>query len=464
MEEEKDFSKSYEQKQDDLILEIGRAFKDYDEEGTEKLLLEYEKNVDERNKELYSKHREETKGEKVEERITEIQDKKEPQETDEILQEIERNIEKQPQSIKDMYEEVKKDFFLITENEDYRYLWTKKCNNKIMSWYEDKNNPGVWKARFLRYSNSDFQWKSLPGYRENGSFMKGDEKNSKHHYVQSAKLHKDIYKILNYIPIGGQIDLEKYIPTMKGKYGEDVEFRENYQEFNKESWRDIQQYTNFYHYWYENLNSKNRVITNQNFYQSLEERAKKSKYSNNIKQYIDTCLGGNKDPNIWFKDEKFKKVYADNISNAFEEIFTSINYPEDMQPDFSKEGESTYIKNEHDPRKPNINIEEYRVKNDEGDEIIFAMAHDSQGRVYIDNIYDPRVGFNSYGTLNEIVRMGYLVYKPEDYKDQAIGFSDKYKGKENGSYVEINKLWENDPIIKKYKESLTKRGILKIDK
>ena len=90
------------------------------------------------------------------------------------------------------------------------------------------------------------------------------------------------------------------------------------------------------------------------------------------------------------------------------------------------------------------------------------MAYDSKGRVYIDNIYDPRVSASDYGTVEKITQMGHLVYKPEDYASQvAYGVPEKYIKESDSDYIEINSLWENIPVIKKFKEELISRGVLK---
>jgi hypothetical protein len=83
--------------------------------------------------------------------------------------------------------------------------------------------------------------------------------------------------------------------------------------------------------------------------------------------------------------------------------------------------------------------------------------------VYIDNIYDPRVGMNDYGIPEKITQMGHLVYKPEDYESQVrLGVPEKYLGKRTaGGYVDISALWEKIPVIKNFKEELKKRGVLK---
>lgn len=161
-------------------------------------------------------------------------------------------------------------------------------------------------------------------------------------------------------------------------------------------------------------------------------------------------------------DENFKNYYQQRITQYFENSLKNIEYPEDMVPDFSKNPENKYEINESDVSKGVIKIEEYRVKSKSGDEIIYAMAQDTDGNIYVHNVYDPRVGYNSYGILEKITNMGILVYKPIDYKEQFYGINKKYRGQEDGGksgYVNINKLWQNEPIIKSYTENLIKKEL-----
>ena len=165
---------------------------------------------------------------------------------------------------------------------------------------------------------------------------------------------------------------------------------------------------------------------------------------------------------------KLKQVYWNNIGKYFERLFASINMPKDMMPDFSISNRvDSYTKKDtsrdDDDFKYDIHVEEYKVKSPEGDELVFAMAYDDGGRVYIDNVYDPRVGMSDYGTMNEITQMGILVYKPEDYPFQVSGIPQKYlktvKRKGHGDRIDMNALWRTIPVIKKYKEELIRRGI-----
>src|SRR5690606_545488 len=103
-------------------------------------------------------------------------------------------------------------------------------------------------------------------------------------------------------------------------------------------------------------------------------------------------------------------------------------------------------------------IEEFEVTNDQGEVLRWAMAEDTKGRVYIDNIYNPQVGINDYGVPAEITNMGLLVYKPEDYAQQTLGLTSKYTSASTLNYVDIHKFWsENFEPIKLYKQELERR-------
>ena len=155
------------------------------------------------------------------------------------------------------------------------------------------------------------------------------------------------------------------------------------------------------------------------------------------------------------------ELYQKKVTTVVQKKFT-IEPPKSIVPDFSEDNIiDKYVKktNKIKGTEIDIDIEEYKVRSPEGDELVFAMAHDSEGRFYIDNIYDPNIGIDSYGTPKQIVNMGFLVYKPEDYSKQAYTISQDYKDGEDGSkYKDINKLRMAIPIIKKYSESVKSRS------
>jgi hypothetical protein len=176
---------------------------------------------------------------------------------------------------------------------------------------------------------------------------------------------------------------------------------------------------------------------------------------NKAEQYLKNStfesLSGIDDPEI----RNLTQTYKENMGKYFERAFSP--FPKEMMPDFSQKAIDSYEK--RNPRTgEKIQVEEYRVENEEGDEIIFAMAYDEKGRVFIDNIYDPRIGMTNYGTMEKILHMGYLVYKSEDYTDQTLGLPDQYREAGEGEeYADITKLWSNIPVIKNFKEELQKR-------
>ena len=86
-------------------------------------------------------------------------------------------------------------FYTSVEIDNKQFMFTQLNGGDVMSWVEDKQNPGKWKTRLFRFSKSDHQWKSLPG-EQMTELYEGDENSPLHHYVQSAKLDKRIYKII----------------------------------------------------------------------------------------------------------------------------------------------------------------------------------------------------------------------------------------------------------------------------
>jgi hypothetical protein len=161
---------------------------------------------------------------------------------------IESHINEQPESIKKMFQEMKDKFYTLAEIDSKKFMFTQLNGNDVMSWVEDEKNPGKWKTRLFRFSSSDHQWKSLPGERDDGSYMKGDEESPLHHYVQSAKLDKRIYKIINSLPQKyNHYSAQEYLPTpptgdAKGHYWDEFEFKENYQTLKNKEWASYQDF------------------------------------------------------------------------------------------------------------------------------------------------------------------------------------------------------------------------------
>lgn len=414
------------------------------------------------------------------------------------LKNIEKHITDQPKSIKDMFHNTEIDFSQIFQTVekigDKEFIFSGVIENSdyidsVISLVKEPNSNRYF-TRVFRYSGSDNQWKCLPGIRKDGSYMKGYEKNSSHHYVQSAKLHPDVYLALeNLSRINVEFDPIEYLPKEgpEGKYMEEFNFKENYIEFEDPKWnyqqrmcrivfdaynyyvagsdrkRDYSLDGHFYKMvtgWSEFLN-KRGVEEESNVFEriktGLEKVNKDPEYSKILKgTTLYSLINSSKNSEL----KNFVEEYDKSISEWVLRVFGGNRLTESMNPDFSLEKRvNSYTKNLN--RKNPIYVEEYEVNSLEGDKLIFAMAKDKEGNVYIDNIYDPRVDITDYGTMGKIAQMGYLVYKPEDYKEQAdIGFPKECVGNSRlFQYVNINKLWRKIPLIKRYEKELQKRNI-----
>ena len=311
-------------------------------------------------------------------------------------------------------------------------------------------------------------------------YLKGDEDNALHHYVQSAKLDKNMYKAISWIPndSGEGYNLSEYVPTEKGKFNKELEYKENYLDLKNSEWRKYQTFCQDFFKVYMAFNSSEQRIGPNDWLYKYARKNEQNKFFGQMADALDELYKNPLSEEIMKKNinskcdifdflkdsnypecfEIFAKKYQQGLNGFFEYGF-SYPYPKNLIPDFSKEKiVDAYQKNK-------INIEEYEVKSPEGDDLIFAMAYDEKGRVYIDNIYDPRVGMNDYGIPNQICQMGHLIYKPEDYQEQTFGIPEKYKKPgSNINYTDISAFWENIPMIKNFKQELIKRGSLPITK
>ncbi|HWC57746.1 MAG TPA: hypothetical protein VG621_02255 [Candidatus Paceibacterota bacterium] len=409
-------------------------------------------------------------------------------ELEQALKNIELHINEQPQSVQDMFEKRKNEFLNLVAIDGKKFIFGGCNGESILTLVQDNKNLNRYKTRIFRFSGSDHQWKVVPGLRSGRgfSFMKGEENNELHHYVQSTKLDKRIYKVINSLPYDYVNAPYIYLPVPAtkddpGKYPEELEFKEEYEELNNPRWKEFQKFCQDFYKAYNRFvvgadgfndftlqgGLYRWVVQNQsiqefkNIKDYLEEINKNPEYSETLNLKNQTLKSLEINNNYKPALKKIVEVYNQNVSNYIEKCFGA-PFPDDMIPDFSiNKRIDTYFKPENGYGKEGITIEEYKVENTDGDTLVFAMAFDSKGRVYIDNIYDPRVGMNDYGVLEKITQMGHLVYKPEDYAKQAsYGFPKKYS-KEINEYVDISALWEKIPLIKKYKRGLIERGILK---
>lgn len=411
-------------------------------------------------------------------------------ETDIVVDNINKNIrlnwDIQPQSIKDIYlkaEGVISEIFVKSEKIDDRefifssvYQEPGSGYDTVMALTKDEYDPNKYATRVFYKSRSDRQWRSVPSTRFDGSFMKGQEDNPLHHYVQSSKLDKRIHDVLDNLPDavdGYSFNPLEYLPRGHNKYAEENNFTERYKSLKNLEWARYQKhcqniYSIYKHFTmtasrpkdytkdgelYKWLIGKEENDNLRVLKQAIEDASEDPETYRIIKKAAIFDLKYDFNPNV----VKLAQVYDKEVSALIEYLF-SIKAPESIIPEFSEE--NCIDKYEREDYEGNIvQIEEYKVNSPDGDELVFSMAYDKKGNIYIDNIYDPRDNVTSYGTMGEIVQMGHLVYKSEDYASQTnIGFPKNFIGEKNGKYVNINKLWKgNVDIIDRFNTELERR-------
>lgn len=275
----------------------------------------------------------------------------------------------------------------------------------------------TYQLSFFRKSGSDRQWKSVAGYRRDGSIKKGEEENPKHHYVQSGKIVPEIEAILE----SGEtsdFQIRKYIPQDSALFGKKDKYKETYYEF-----------------------------INPQLRQEFENLLKLYRAYGEITRNITASLPPFVKPLVNILRKESGQQAVRDILEASKTSF---------EPDFSKPPVRVY-------KKGDITIEEYEVATPEGDSLIYAMACDSQGRVYIDNIYDKNSAITPYGTYENIINAGILVYKPEDYSEQVYNIPQELKTRvdeQDDRYIDIADMFSLIPVVKRYRDNLQSRGCL----
>ena len=152
----------------------------------------------------------------------------------------------------------------------------------------------------------------------------------------------------------------------------------------------------------------------------------------------------------------------------------NLGYPEGFVPDFSQKPVKTY-RGKH-TLLGEIIIEEFGAKLN-GEDIIWAMARDNEGRVWVENIYFAKVEVNSYGNYRRIIAAGALSNKPLDYLSNVTNlssietlidrnwfFENHYNDIEidnfgDSRYYDITRVLDHLAPIKQYRE---KRGIIRV--
>lgn len=88
-------------------------------------------------------------------------------------------------------------------------------------------------------------------------------------------------------------------------------------------------------------------------------------------------------------------------------------------------------------------------------EIFFSSTETEPDLVWIDQIQYKNQDINSYWIAKNQINGGRLTVKPIEYSHQTpIWYKESYKWQkfDGGSYIDIRPIYQESPIIKKYKE------------
>ena len=394
------------------------------------------------------------------------------------LQDIEERYEKQPEGVRRVLTVDGNAFGSCDtgyEIDGITFYFSEKRGNEILALVKSKGQE-EYVIRAFRMSESDRQWKACPGYRTNGSgYLKGDEGHPSHHYVQSSKLDRRLYELIQMQPQASSEEKFKkgmYLPRI-GKNGnppereEEFEFSEENVEFKSDKWKEVQNILQFMLQMQTVLGNENssKGISSKDpigqfclHYAGEFEETKKIKA---VYEELISVIGEEESKKISLevlKDSKESRLkdFLDSYETTLRTFFTLSQQlvnekmlKSNMVPEFSeatKRGE--YMKGK-------IKIEEFNHVSPEGDHIVFAMASDERGRVYVDNVFDPSVPIDSYGTPSLKCNMGILVYKPIDYTAQTFGLPIvKFGNDWMNRYKDISSYWKNFEVVKRYKDFL----------
>lgn len=350
-----------------------------------------------------------------------------------------------------------------------------------------------WKYRIFRTSSSDLQFKCHNALRSGlmDSFKKGEETNPKHHYAQSGKIFTDLHLILEDIYKNNSIYYENRYLTYSflpkdsingngGRYEAEDEMRETYFEpknkllatemerrIREEDYIfDLDDITNPHASVNLSIPYLVHLLNDGNFLNFCDEFLGKGNVEK-IKRLLDlykkiketdeiyqTKISEEKKEEIRELIEETKKIRKTlRINATVANTIRQQNYTLPFEPNFETDKPiRTYS-------KFGIEIEDYLVETPEGDQLVFAMAHDQEGRVYVDNIYSFPPRMTSYGTYENIANFGKIVYKPTDHEDQSELIDEKFRHQIEGtSNYDISEFHALIPLVNRYCYRLFNQG------
>lgn len=138
-----------------------------------------------------------------------------------------------------------------------------------------------------------------------------------------------------------------------------------------------------------------------------------------------------------------------SLSDYFQSLDSQFNKMVGFVPDFTAKP-SSVTRREH-TLLGNVVIESFPAEIG-GRAIVWEMASDMHGRIWVDNIRYADVRVTSYGNYNNIFNAGLITNKPVEYSSQVRNLTeDKEKRRFSGRYDDISPLIANLLPIRKYK-------------
>lgn len=196
--------------------------------------------------------------------------------------------------------------------------------------------------------------------------------------------------------------------------------------------------------WWELSNKRSNYYPNDYDYVNISAN---SKDINKRKRFID--MSKEIDVTDDFSKKFWKKMGEctwDEVKNIYknETLWIDLN-------SFTREKGKTY-RYYHEQFESMINVEVYTAKMWWKDvEIFFSHTENEPDLVWIDNIQYKNQRINSYWVASNQINAWWLTKKPMDYREQCPKWYD-WKIYWYDKYMDIRALYQENPLIKKYKE------------
>ncbi len=135
------------------------------------------------------------------------------------------------------------------------------------------------------------------------------------------------------------------------------------------------------------------------------------------------------------------------ISN---EELEKLSFPDEFIPDFTQNPEFSYQESHN--YLGDVTYEIYGGATFREEEIKWLVAKDSEGRVWISNIYFANGDISTYGTSKTVIDAGILTSKPLDYENQIDALDQNFISPK-GNYGDITPILDHLKPIRDYRKA-----------